>query len=468
MVRIVFTLLVVFPFVSMGTVFTVDPAGTYKTVQSVASLVDDGDTVFIAAGTYQNQPQVSFTKNNLFISGVNGRPRLEAGSALANKSNGKALFVISGANCIVQNIEFANAKVPDNNGAGIRQEGCDLTVQYCYFLGNEMGILGGNYTNCKVTIEHCVFANNGSPNNPGYQHNVYINHIDTLVFQYNYTVNAIAEGHELKSRAHFNLIRYNFIGNLSSNDSRNIDLPNGGTTILVGNVIEQNESSVNSNLVGYGLEGLTNKAPHNLWVVNNTFVNRKSKGSFVQVHGSTDTLFVKNNIMVGRKTGGLFIGTPAVLDSGFNVISDDLNAAGFSNVAGNDYHLTSTSVCVNRGTRDLPMPGYLLLPTKEYTDTADFAERKTFGLLDIGAYEYEGSANTLGLSMNQFLVFPNPVQGRVLHCNENLTTFFTIQTLEGKQLFQGSFVKGKSSLGDIPSGLYVLLVGDSRQLLVVQ
>ena len=269
----------------MGTVFTVDPAGTYKTVQSVASLVDDGDTVFIAAGTYQNQPQVSFTKNNLFISGVNGRPRLEAGSALANKSNGKALFVISGANCIVQNIEFANAKVPDNNGAGIRQEGCDLTVQYCYFLGNEMGILGGNYTNCRVTIEHCVFANNGSPNNPGYQHNVYINHIDTLVFQYNYTVNAIAEGHELKSRAHFNLIRYNFIGNLSSNDSRNIDLPNGGTTILVGNVIEQNESSVNSNLVGYGLEGLTNKAPHNLWVVNNTFVNRKSKGSFVQVHG---------------------------------------------------------------------------------------------------------------------------------------------------------------------------------------
>ncbi|MFT5723278.1 MAG: hypothetical protein ACI9JN_000387 [Bacteroidia bacterium] len=466
MVRLYFVLLLLSPFLSFGDIYTVDPNGTYKTVQSISALVDDGDTIYIKPGVYVNQPQVYFTKNNLFISGLDGRPRLEAGSTLANKSNGKALFVISGANCIVEHIEFANAKVPDRNGAGIRQEGCDLTVQYCYFLGNEMGILGGNYSDCKVTIEHCVFSNNGSPSNPGFQHNVYINHIDTLVFQYNYTINAIAEGHELKSRAHFNLIRYNYIGNLSSNDSRNIDLPNGGTTILVGNVIEQSNNSVNSNLVGYGLEGLTNTAPHNLWVVNNTFVNRKDKGSFVQVAGNTDTLYLKNNILVGRKTGGLLIGSPAHLDSGNNVISDQIGAAGFENSTLKDYHLTNNSICVNQGTLALPRIGsYALKPFKEYDDTASFMDRKIVGSLDIGAYEFDGKASTNLISVNKLSVYPNPVTNNMLFINRVRNTPFEIVTIEGKSLYSGTFVNGIAQITGVSSGVYLLVVGDSKQLL---
>lgn len=257
---------------SFATVWHVGPTRTYTYCSQVASLVQDGDTVAIDYATYINDAQVSWTNNNLLIIGVGGRPRLEAGSIIANDNvNGKGIFVIIGSNVRVENIEFANAVVIDNNGAGIRQEGKNLFVHHCKFDGNEMGILqGGTIPNCTITVEYSEFLNGGSAANPGYQHNIYINHIDTFIFRYNYSHDAKNGGHELKSRATNNYVLYNRIANIQTIDSRNIDLPNGGTTVVMGNIIEQGQNSENSNILGYGLEGLSNPAPHNLWIVNNT------------------------------------------------------------------------------------------------------------------------------------------------------------------------------------------------------
>ena len=54
----------------------------------------------------------------------------------------KAIWVIKGNNCRVENIEFSNCRVPDNNGAGIRMEGTNLTVSHCYFTTIRMGFDG--------------------------------------------------------------------------------------------------------------------------------------------------------------------------------------------------------------------------------------------------------------------------------------------------------------------------------------
>ena len=114
-------------------VWNVGPTRTYTTPSAVSNLVNHGDTVLIDAAVYLNHPQVYFTKNNLLLRGIGGRPRLEAGAALAGNNNGKAIFVISGSDCRVEHLEFANAAVPDHNGAGIRQEGCGLVVTDCFF-----------------------------------------------------------------------------------------------------------------------------------------------------------------------------------------------------------------------------------------------------------------------------------------------------------------------------------------------
>jgi hypothetical protein len=54
---------------------------------------------------------------------------------------GKGIWVISGNDTVVENIEFSGAAVPDANGAGIRFEGVNLTVRNCYFHHNQNGIL---------------------------------------------------------------------------------------------------------------------------------------------------------------------------------------------------------------------------------------------------------------------------------------------------------------------------------------
>lgn len=444
----------------------VGPSRAYTTPAQVSNLVSDGDTVSIDASLYPNHPQVYFTRNRLLLRGVGGRPRLEAGASLAGNTNGKAIFVISGTDCVVENLEFANAAVPDHNGAGIRQEGCNLTVRYCFFNGNEMGILGGAYTDCTVTMEYNEFANNGSTSNPGYQHNIYIGRIDTFVFRYNYSVNAIAEGHELKSRARNNIILCNYIGNQTTEDSRTIDLPNGGTAVLVGNVIEQGPSSANSNLFGYGMEGLSNPAPHNVWVAHNTFVNKKSTGNFIQAGAGTDTLFLKNNILAGAKTSGLIQGAPAHLDSSGNVINNNISAIGFEDPATFNYHLTAGSPAVNRGMRLNKYVGsYSLDPEWEYADTAMNTPRPLSGSPDAGAFEYPQASAAQEPGSNNLSVFPNPCRD-ILHITGAEQITYSIHDAGGRYIQSGLTLRGSIRTADMEPGIYFLRTGDKSYVFV--
>jgi|GEM_PF-557349 len=411
----------------------------YKFCSQISSLVNDNDTIIIESGLYENDKQVTWTKNNLLIKGNNPKPILKAGEIIANdNSNGKGIFVVKGNNTTIENIEFTDAKVQSRNGAGIRQEGANLTVRDCNFMGNEMGILaGGTIPNCKILVEYCEFKNNGSIEKPGYQHNIYINFIDTLVFRFNYTQNAIAAGHEFKSRAYNNFIMYNRISNTNSADSRNIDLPNGGTALIVGNIIEQGQNSENSNIIGYGLEGLKNPAPNNLWIVNNTIINNKSTGSFIHTAEGTDTLLLHNNVMVGAKTSGLIIGNPNLLDSSNNFINNDVYSPLFRNFIESDYTpnpnspLINNAVILQDATDKLRnIAGYELNPKYEYADPSKripnqnndnkkIRKYDVINKLDIGAIEYE-DVNSIKVSdKSKFIIYPNPAFDNIKVILEN-------------------------------------------------
>lgn len=459
MSKAVFFFLLFFCYNLNAKIWQVGPLQVYNYCSQVAPLVSDGDTVEIDFAVYVNDPQVQWTKNNLYIKGVGGRPRLVAGSQIANNvSNGKGIFVISGSGVRVENIEFANALVPDHNGAGIRQEGANLHVSACKFDGNEMGILCGNIANCKTIVEYSEFINGGSPANPGYQHNIYINHIDSLIFRYNYSHEAIAQGHELKSRANYNFILYNRIANEQSVDSRTIDLPNGGSVVMVGNVIEQGPNSANSNLLGYGLEGLSNPSPHCLWIHNNTFINKKTTGSFINIAAGTDTLWIKNNLFAGAKTGGLILGSPAILDSSHNLIEDNLGYFDFVNSSNYyDYHLYQSSPAVNTGmTTTKNVFSVPLQPEKEYVDTCSFLFRNNGnydGITDIGAFEYFVAVSVPEPSAESSLLYPNP-------CKESLFLEYSdpksyeIYATDGSLLLKGE--GNQISVKSLSPGFYFL------------
>lgn len=316
----------------IATTFLVGAARTYTLPSQVAALVRDGDTVDIDVGSYVDC--ATWTRNNLLLRGVGGYAHLHDKAC-----GGKAIWIIQGNNTTVEQIEFSGATVVDNNGAGIRQEGANLTVRRCYFHDNENGILTGANPNSDVLIEHSEFASNGYGD--GYSHNLYIGHVGSFTVQFCYIHHAKV-GHNVKSRADRSFILYNRISDEATGTaSRDIDLPNGGFAVVLGNVIHHGLNTQNSNTCGYGLEGLSNPV-RNLYVVNNTLVNEGSSGSFVQIPASgTDTVKIVNNIFTGA--GNTLAGAASTLDSISNLRFSNPLQAGFRDPASYDYRLTSVS-----------------------------------------------------------------------------------------------------------------------------
>ena len=363
-----------------ATTYQVGPTRLYTAPSAVANLVADGDTVDIDAATYLGDV-ARWYANNLYLKGVgNGYARLDANG---NNAEGKAIWVIKGNNCIIENIEFLNCTVPDNNGAGIRQEGKNVLIRHCYFHHNEMGILAGDNTPSTITIETSEFAANGYGD--GYSHNVYINHVDTLIFRYNYSHDMVV-GHTLKTRARHNYILYNRITEENGNGSYTVDVPNGGETILLGNLIEQGANSENSTIIEYGAEGLSN-AIKDFVVVNNTIVNNRPSGIFFFVANNTTLFKLYNNLVLGN--GTYLNGTPLAIDSLGNRRMTSIANAQLADAATFDYNLQSTSPAIDAGVEAGTYAGINLLPQQQYVHLQSHVARTIVGTaIDIGAYEW--------------------------------------------------------------------------------
>ena len=103
-------------------------------------------------------------------------------------------------------------------------------------------------------IRRSRFFSNGGGD--GYTHNLYVGAVRSLTVTGSHLSGADV-GHELKSRAATNTIVGNRITDGDATASYSIDLPNGGDSLVAGNVIIQGPNSENPALVSYGAEGLT-------------------------------------------------------------------------------------------------------------------------------------------------------------------------------------------------------------------
>lgn len=359
----------------------VGPGRTYPAPSHVSNLVNDGDTVEIDAGLYPGDC-VAWTRNNLYLKGVGGMAHIEANG---NYVWGKGIWVTAGNNTIVENIEFSGAAVPSQNGAGIRLDGSGLTVRHCYFHDNENGILGGSSGD--ILIEYSEFANNGFGD--GYTHNIYINNANSFTMKFCYSHHSKV-GHCVKSRANKNYILYNRImDETTGNSSMNIDLPNGGLAIVIGNLIQQGTATENRAMLTYGLEGLINTAPHELFVINNTFIDQRGyNGLFISISNSTGLLKAYNNIFTGDATSSVLSGATATLDTLANLFFNNVGNAGLTDFTNFDYTLSQASPAINAGINPGSAGAFSLTPTSQYVHPYDSAHRINVGAIDAGAYEY--------------------------------------------------------------------------------
>ncbi|AUX44594.1 uncharacterized protein SOCE26_060600 [Sorangium cellulosum] len=362
----------------------VGPGKTYTTPCQAVSAAADNDAIEIdAAGNYDGDV-CAIPRSGLTLRGVGGRAKIDAAG---KSSGGKAIWVIQGNDTVVENIELSGTTVPDQNGAGIRQEGVNLTVRGCYFHDNDNGILAGDKQGSTILIEYTEFASNGFGD--GQSHNLYINHVDKLVFQYNYSHHAKV-GHLLKTRALENHILYNRLTGEDGNNSYEIDVPNGGKTLILGNLIQQSPTTDNGGIITYAVEGASNPSD-SLFVVNNTIVNdRQNGGTFMNIASGVAPAIVRNNIFVGP---GTIVTQEDAVQEG-NVQGDVM----FVDQASFDYHLQAGSPAVDEGVAPGQAEGLDLTPRYHYVHPAGAIGRMTMGTIDVGAYELNGDVEAGGAS----------------------------------------------------------------------
>jgi hypothetical protein len=349
---------------------SVGPNERLKLPSQAANEARDGDTVEIAAGLYRGDAAV-WEASNLTIRGVGGRAHLESNGVTAE---GKAIWVVKGRNTVIENMEFSGAAVPDANGAGIRHEGVGLRIVNSRFHHNEMGVLTSNNPNNEVVIEHSEFDHSIRADGD-VAHNIYIGNIKSFTLRFSY-IHETTVGHNVKSRARENFVLYNRIADeLDGSSSYAIDIPWGGPTFVIGNVIQKGPRAENNTLIAYAAEGTENENQE-LYVINNTMISQVTSGTFVRAYAPPSRSLIVNNIMVGS-------GSVDAPGADHNLRARSIR---FADRAGGDYHVTD-SRARDAGVNPGEARGRSLAPKFEYVHPLGFRPRRQDAALDLGAFE---------------------------------------------------------------------------------
>lgn len=355
-------------------VWHVGPDQFLHAPSEAAKVAQDGDIIEIEAGTYEND-YATWHQSGLTIRGINGMPHLRSGGLIPN---GKAIWIITGSNTTIENIEFSGAAVLDTNGAGIRHEGGDLRLHNTFFHNNEFSVLTGAQEGVSLDITDSRFWY--QKRQARYSHGIYVGALARLSITGSH-FKGTDRGHQIKSRARENHILYNRIEDIpQGNSSRLIDLPNCGMSIIMGNDLHQAATTHNVDAIGFGAEGCNDRESreHSLYVVNNTFINEASGGSLVRNHsGATAT--VANNHIIGRGFPLLGKGTKK------NNVKSSLSRA-----KQGVWTPGRRSRAVDQSEPLPPVEGRLLIPTKVFAPPAGATARETKGPLDIGSRDYLG------------------------------------------------------------------------------
>jgi hypothetical protein len=249
----------------------------FKMPSAAAADAQDGDRVEIQPGEYFDC--AILRANKLVVEGVGDPDKV----VVTDKAcQGKALFVTIGEGITIRNLTLTRARVPDGNGAGIRGEGKNLVVDGVRFVNNQNGILSGT-SGGSMIVRNSVFDRNGTCD-AACAHGLYVGELDLLrVEQTRFT--GTKQGHHIKSRA----MRTEVSGctiqdGPNGTASYEIEIPNGGSVVVVGNTIEKGPKAENhSAAIVIGAEGVTHPT-REITVENNTFRN----------DGPWETAFVNN------------------------------------------------------------------------------------------------------------------------------------------------------------------------------
>ena len=146
----------------------------YLTIASAVATAVDGETIEIAAGTY-NEHDIIFDKSITIQGAVdgNGEPTtiIDGESVSFIMHYDGSLDGVDGGHCTFENLSFRNGYDELGTGGGLATFDAGSTVRNCVFDSNHASYSGGlysnNYSEDPTLIIDCRFVNNTCDNSGG-------------------------------------------------------------------------------------------------------------------------------------------------------------------------------------------------------------------------------------------------------------------------------------------------------------
>ncbi len=266
---------------------------SYTSFKDAEGAIKDYSAIYLGPGIYKEGLHIR--ANNVWLTGDKDTHFVDA--AIENK----AAIIVSGQNVTIETIECSDISVYTHNGACIRQQAGGLTLRNVYFHDSEQGVLQAHNTG-DLTIEFSRFERLGQS---GRAHAVY-SHGSSLTIRDSIFLASKDQGHEIKSRSKKTIIENSLISSQLGDDSRLIDISDGGVLSINNSILHQGINSVNRQVIGFGLENLGRKREQSVIIENSLIVMERPRGNeFLAINQKKRAqinLSVNGNIFVGSFT----------------------------------------------------------------------------------------------------------------------------------------------------------------------
>ena len=208
--------------------------------EAVAAIGDRDGTIIVAPGRY-NDCAVQDAGFITYRAEVPGQALFDGGIC-----EGKAVLVLRGRGAKVDGLVFRGLTVTDGNGAGIRLEKGPLTVTNSMFRDSEQGILTGEDPQSEIIIDRSTFSGLGRCDRGlSCAHSIYIGGYGKLTVTRSRFERGNG-GHYVKSRAlHTRVTDSSFDDTRGRTTNYMIDLPDGSTGLIAGNIFVQGKDKEN-------------------------------------------------------------------------------------------------------------------------------------------------------------------------------------------------------------------------------
>lgn len=292
---IIFILFIGVHFNVFGNSFALEPnqiivdGKIVNSLPEIGNFIKHGSRIYLGPGKYE---QGIVIEHNDVVLSARGAHFVSA------VEQGKATFVVRGENTIIEDVECSGVSVRHGNGACVRQEGKNLTLNNVYFHNSQQGVLqsGGSGD---LTIKNSRFESLGFN---GRAHAVYANGVNLTIVNSEFT-DSKNQGHAIKSRSRKTRVINSIISSGKGDDSRLFDISDGGELEIIDSVLYQGKSTVNSQLIGFALEDIGRQRVQSITIKGSVILAERERGNiFLGVRKALPLkhFIIEDNLFIGR------------------------------------------------------------------------------------------------------------------------------------------------------------------------